>query len=110
MSFPSPRIDLHPTHWEIVKHILKKHVPNNEVWAFGSRVTGRAKPYSDLDLCIITDKPLSLSTISALNEAFSASDLPWKVDVIDWSLTSDLFRKVIEKDKIILQTGPDCLH
>ena len=39
---------------QIVLDILHKNVPEYEVWAFGSRVKGTAKRYSDLDLAIIT--------------------------------------------------------
>lgn len=53
-----PDVDLQPEQWQIVQHILQKHVPGHAVWAFGSRVKGTAKPYSDLDLAIITDTPL----------------------------------------------------
>lgn len=66
---------------------------------------GRRKKYSDLDLAVITDKTLSLSVSAELAEAFSESDLPWKVDVVDWVTTSDSFRKIIEKDKVVLQRG-----
>ncbi|NNM58938.1 MAG: nucleotidyltransferase domain-containing protein [Legionellales bacterium] len=97
-----PPIDIHPNDWVIVLDILKKHVPDYEVWAFGSRAKWTAKPYSDLDLCIITEKPLSLSFLSALTDDFSESDLPWKVDVVDWATTSDEFRKTIEMDKVVI--------
>ena len=33
---------------EIIKAILQRYVPEHSVWAFGSRVKGTTKPYSDL--------------------------------------------------------------
>ena len=98
-----PAIDIHPDHWEIVRQILQKHVPHLGVWAFGSRAGRRAKPYSDLDLAIITDQPLPLAIQAALADDFSESDLPWKVDVVDWATTSAAFREIIERDKVPLQ-------
>ena len=83
--------------------ILHAHVPRHPVWAFGSRARGQAKPYSDLDLAIITDQPLPLRALAALAEAFSESDLPWRVDVVDWSTTSETFREIIARDKVVLQ-------
>ncbi len=44
--------------------------------AFGSRVTRRAKRYSDLDLAIISDVPLPLKFSARLADDFSESDLP----------------------------------
>ena len=103
MSAETPLIDIRPDHWEIVQRILQEHVPNLEVWAFGSRAKWNAKAFSDLDLAIITDEPLPLDTSAALNEAFSESDLPWKVDVVDWASVGNGFKKVIERDKVVVQ-------
>lgn len=108
MSAETPLIDIRPDHWEIVQRILQEHVPNLEVWAFGSRAKWNAKAFSDLDLAIITDEPLPIDTSAALNEAFSESDLPWKVDVVDWASISKEFKDIIEQDKVVVQcySGP----
>lgn len=105
MNAPTPLIDIHPDHWEIVRSILHKHVPQYEVWAFGSRAKWTAKEFSDLDLAIITGQPMSLDVSASLSEDFSESDLPWKVDIVDWATTSESFRKIIEKDKVVVQEG-----
>ena len=102
MKKQTPLIDIHPDHWEIVSEILKEHVPQYEVWAFGSRATWNAKEFSDLDLAVISDTPLPLSIIASLSEAFSESDLPWKVDMVDWASTSESFREIIERDKVVV--------
>lgn len=100
-----PRIDIRSDYWEIVRRILQKHVPQYEVWAFGSRAKWTAKPYSDLDLAVITDQPLSLKTSANLSDDFSESDLPWKVDIVDWAVTRAPFRKMIEQDKVVVQVA-----
>lgn len=89
----------------IVKQILQTHIPNLEVWAFGSRVKGNAKPYSDLDLAVITGEPLSLQTHADLVDAFSESDLPWKVDIVDWALVAEPFKQVIMYQYVVVQEG-----
>jgi len=43
-----------------------------------------------------------LDLSSALAEDFAQSDLPWKVDVVDWATTSEGFRKIIEQDCVPL--------
>ncbi len=88
-----------------VRRILNELVPEYAVWAFGSRVGGAAKPYSDLDIAIITNEPLSLAIKADLSEAFAESDLVFKVDVVDWASTSGSFRRIVEAGKIVLQTG-----
>lgn len=95
-------IDVSPHHFQIIKKILKKHVPGCEVRAFGSRVTQTAKSYSDLDLAIIGKDELLAKTLFALKEDFEESDLPFRVDVLDWRAISDDFRKVIEKQFEVL--------
>lgn len=97
-----PPIAIRPDLWTIVHDILVRNVPGQEVWAFGSRVKGPVKPYSDLDLAVISETPLPLDVLGRLAEDFSESILPWRVDVVDWATTSELFRKIIERDKVVL--------
>lgn len=101
----TPMIHMLPEERRIVEEILVRHVPRKEVWVFGSRATGEVKRWSDLDLAIISDQPLSLSIMADLREDFSESDLPWKVDVLDWATTSERFRDIIARDKVVLVPG-----
>ena len=98
-------IDLPPDHLETVTQILAQHIPQCDVWLFGSRATGQAKPHSDLDLAIITHQPLTASRMAALRLAFEDSHLPIKVDLVDWTLISDEFREVIKNQFVVLQKG-----
>ncbi|EQD25410.1 MAG: nucleotidyltransferase domain-containing protein [Nitrospirae bacterium] len=95
-------LDVRPDHLKIVQDILSTLVPDREVWAFGSRVTGKATETSDLDLAIIGDTPLDFETLAALRDAFSASRIPYKVDVVDWATVSEAFRKLITDRKIAI--------
>lgn len=96
-------IDISPNDLTTVKNILDKYVPEYEIRAFGSRVTWTAKESSDLDLVVMTDKPLAIMRLADLKEAFSESDLPFKVDVVDWAATKEGFRKIIEKQAVLLR-------
>ncbi|MFE8872232.1 nucleotidyltransferase family protein [Acetobacter persici] len=97
------QIDITPEERAIVLRILNEIVPDREVRAFGSRVTGKAKPFSDLDLAIMGDEPLALETRARLEESFSDSDLPWKVDVLDWAQVDADFKRIISNSWIVLQ-------
>lgn len=101
----SPDVDMRPSEWLIVRDILRRYVPSREVWAFGSRAKHSAKPYSDLDLAIITDQPLPLDVAAGLRGAFSDSELPWKVDVVDWATVDESFRNIIRAERVVVQTG-----
>ena len=100
-----PHIDLKPHDWDEIQRILRSCVPGLEVWAFGSRVKGTAKTYSDLDLAVISALPLPLAIMAELRQALDDSDLTIKVDVVDWAQTSPRFRKIIEEKKLVVQMG-----
>ena len=108
MRPPAPNVDLRPDHWAIVRSALRRHVPDREVLAFGSRATWTAKEYSDLDLVIMGEEPLSLHAASALDEALGESNLPFKVDVVDWARIDEEFRRIIRRHGLVVQeTGRD---
>lgn len=96
-------IDLRPEHLEIVLRILRQRIPDREVWVFGSRARGTKKPHSDLDLAIIGDTAFSGILLADLAEDFSESDLPFRVDLVDWATTSEEFREIIRKEYDVLQ-------
>ena len=96
-------IDLNPKHFETIQHILAKHVPGCEVRAFGSRVKWTAKDYSDLDLAVVGSNSLSLRQKRRLTEAFEESDLPIRVDVLDWHTISEEFKKIIAEEYEVIQ-------
>jgi type I restriction enzyme, S subunit len=105
MMSHTPHIDIQPDHWAIVQRILQTHVPHATVWVFGSRATGKAKAFSDLDIAIITDHPLPLDVSASLRDDFCESDLPFKVDVVDWATTSASFRTIIARHKVVVQAS-----
>lgn len=87
-------IYLEQKYWQIVQEILIKYP--YKFYAFGSRVKGTAKKFSDLDLCYKESIPLLV--IANIEEDFVGSDLPFKVDLIDWHTCSDDFKQLIGKD------------
>jgi len=97
------QLNLKPEELEIVGAILARHVPDREVRAFGSRVAGPAKKFSDLDLAVMGETSLPASVLADLEEDFRESDLPFKVDVVDWATTKESFRRIIEREYVVVQ-------
>ena len=91
--------------WTVVCRILSQCIPEYTVWAFGSRVTGNVKPYSDLDLVILTEQPLTLQSMASIMDAFDESDLSIRVDVVDWAAASLSFRELIKQNYVVIQQG-----
>ena len=46
---------------------------------------------------------MSLSTLAALDETLCESDLPFKVDIVDWALTDKTFRRIIRQHGVPIQ-------
>ncbi len=65
-----------------------------QVFIFGSRMIGNAKKYSDYDIGIWGKKPAPWHILLKIEDALEESDLPYKVDIVDFSLVSSGFRKV----------------
>ena len=78
-----PPLDLSLEQRELVSLILRETLGDAEVYAFGSRATGRARPFSDLDLLVVQPQALSLAERVALRNAFERSTLPFRVDIVD---------------------------
>jgi predicted nucleotidyltransferase len=99
----SARIDLPPDHRQLVLDVLRTTLPHRaKAWVFGSRATGRARRYSDLDLAIDAGRRLTLDETAKLAEALGDSDLPYRVDVVDWRTIDDRFRALIAGERVPL--------
>ena len=99
-----------PSELAIVRAVLARHVPDREVRVFGSRITGNAKKFSDLDLVIMGDDPVEASVHADLAEDFRESDLPFKVDIIDWATTKEHFRRIIDREFVVIQRMQEQKH
>ncbi len=91
-------MQLSPEHYKIVRDILHTLVPERDVRVFGSRARGDAKPHSDLDLVLLGSELLKGAIRAQLELAFEESDLPFRVDLVEWDAISPSFRKAIEDE------------
>ena len=87
----------------LVQSILATWLPGREVPIFGERAGNHPKPYSDLDLVIMGETPTPLAVLGQLQEAFASSELPWRVDAVDWASTSAQFQKHIQASSVPLK-------
>lgn len=93
---------------ETVQRILGLHFEGLEVWAYGSRVTGvDLTPETELELVVITEKPLSFEDMTSVEKAFADSGLPFRVDVIDWVKLPESLQKQIKKEHDVVQAAAE---
>ena len=91
-------LQLEEKHWNIVHQILSKYP--YKFYAYGSRVKGMARKFSDLDICFQEEIPLSV--ISQLREEFSESNLPFEVELVNWKHMRPKFREMIKEDLVLI--------
>jgi uncharacterized protein len=82
-SHAGRRVTLTPEHARAVRLIIRGVLPGAQVRVFGSRATGRARPFSDLDLLFVEPARLSWLQRADLRDRFEASDLPFRVDLVE---------------------------
>lgn len=77
----------------VVQRVLRQVLPGAQVAVFGSRATGRARPFSDLDLLVSDPPRLTWAQRADLRDAFEASHLPFGVDVVELDGLADGMRQ-----------------
>jgi predicted nucleotidyltransferase len=97
----STAVDIRPHDKEILYSLLSRYLPDTTVWAYGSRTTGNALPWSDLDLVIFT-KANQEYQLSLLKEALEESNFPFRIDLLEWDWLPDDFKANIEASHTVL--------
>ena len=86
-------------HRATLEALLQEHLPDVEVWAYGSRVNGQSHDGSDLDLVL---RGPGLAKIDAMRyadfiEAVGESTIPFFVEAHDWGRLPETFRREVER-------------
>lgn len=82
---------------EFIIAAIRRFFAAVEILAYGSRIKGTAQQYSDLDLALKGASPLELSKLGELKDTFANSDIPFKIEPLDFHRVSPDFQKIIEK-------------
>lgn len=91
-----PNEILTPTERKLIIDLVQKYFSKCDLIAFGSRVSGHAKLHSDLDIAVKSDQPLDLTAWALLEEDLANSELPFKVDVVDYQRVAAEFQSIID--------------
>lgn len=87
-----------------IKKILSKYLPTSEYKAFifGSRAAGTSRKFSDIDLGISGPTPIDRDKLTKINFDLEDSDIPYIVDVVDFSSVSDKFKQTALQNAIYI--------
>ena len=98
------RLRLLPRHRRVLEALLRKHLPEVEVWAYGSRVNGRSHTGSDLDLVLRGPglKEVPSEQLGDFEEAVRESNIPFLVEARDWARLPERFHREIEREHVVL--------
>lgn len=80
-----------------IKSIIRKHLPDPsyKVFVFGSRAEGdKHRKFSDVDIGVLGPAPLEFMTKFNIEEDLENSNIPYLVDVIDFSKVNLKFKAI----------------
>ena len=101
------RVHLSARHRRALEALLREHLPDVEVWAYGSRVNGLGHEGSDLDLVLrgpgLEDIPAD--QLLDFEEAVRESTIPFLVEARDWTRLPRRFHRAIEREYVVVVGG-----
>jgi len=72
-----------------------------KVYLFGSRATGAAYRYSDIDVAVLPLEPIPGIVFSNIREALEESDVLYSVDLVDLSEADEKLRQRVLKEGVL---------
>lgn len=89
---------------EQIKDIVKRSLggTNYKIFVFGSRATGENRQWSDIDLGILSEGKIPGHVMIKIEEELENSQIPYKIDLVDFRNVSDQFRKIALKRVVYL--------
>lgn len=93
-------VNLNPKYIKFITSTLQKHLNKDtyRYFIFGSHATGSNRKYSDIDIGIVGKMPVELHTLSHIKGAMEESDIPYRVDIVDFSKVDSKFKKVAQSE------------
>lgn len=67
---------------------------------FGARARGDARPASDIDLALVAKQPIAATDMAELCEALDESQIPFRVDLVDYASAPSHLRAAVDRDGI----------
>lgn len=75
--------------------------PEAKIYLFGSRATGTYTRGSDIDIALDMGQKIDFVAVGELREVLNATNIPQKIDVVDFhSVPKDMQQEIME-DKVV---------
>ena len=95
-----PQLDFPPQYMKVLNEIIHEHIPDAEIWAFGSRVTQQHHDASDLDLTVHNVE--SVESLDDFRTAVINSNIPVLIDILNWESIPQSFKDEIQKRHVVI--------
>ena len=98
-----------PKHRLVLEAILREHLPDTEVWAYGNRVSSPKSDECDLNLALRARdlQKIPDTRMDGFRRAVHTSSVPIPVNVQDWACMSEQFRRELEREHMVLIKKPE---
>lgn len=98
------RLHVSAKHRGVLEAVLREHLPDVEVWAYGSRVNGLGHDGSDLDLVLRGPglEKIPIERLMDFEEAVRESTIPFLVEARDWARLPERFHREIERGYVVV--------
>jgi predicted nucleotidyltransferase len=93
---------LHPNDRAVIARIVAPVVKRGAATLklFGSRARGDARRTSDIDIALVSAKPIPAAELATLREALEDSSVPFRVDLLDYARAPASLRAAIDREGI----------
>ena len=81
--------------------VIRKYLPDCNIYLFGSRATGKAKEYSDIDIALDNFSVIDRRFLRKITDELEDTNIPLEIDVVDIYVSSDDLRAKIKKEGIL---------
>lgn len=81
--------------------IISALVPDATIYLFGSRARGTQSKWSDIDIALEANQPISRFVLGEVMSIFEASNILYKIQVVDINSVNEAMRESILRDRIL---------
>mgnify|MGYP001564578348 CR=1 FL=1 len=79
----------------LIKQTVQKYMGNDvQVFIFGSRATGTNRKWSDVDIGVLGQDKVPGDKLFLIEDDIADTDIPYRVDVVDFKTIAPEFAKV----------------
>ncbi len=81
--------------------IISALVPDATIYLFGSRSRGTQSKWSDIDIALDSGHPISRFVLGELMSVFEATDILYKIQVVDINSVNEAMKTSILRDRVL---------